>query len=185
MNFFIFRYQIKPHAFVNFSGYRLAKVMEIILYPSESIMFAFIIFLIISTLQAYSQNGVTLRLYVKEALKGETMISVTIYIAELETGVVTNTYGFYSITLPAGKYKVEYRCIRYKAIIRDFDLTDNHRVDIEFVEEARQMEEVVIRADRINQNVSSIEMSINLLDMKESSEIGNYRWITIMNWVKV
>lgn len=54
-------------------------------------MFAFIIFLIISTLQAYSQNGVTLRLYVKEALKGETMISVTIYIAELETGVVTNT----------------------------------------------------------------------------------------------
>ena len=95
------------------------------------------------------------------------MISATIYIVELETGVVTNTYGFYSITLPEGKYTVQYRYIGYKSISRNLDFSVDQRVDIELVEEAKLIEEVIIRAERIDKNVSSIEMSINRLDMKE------------------
>ncbi len=129
--------------------------------------FAFVIILTISVLQANSQNSVTLSGFIKEAANGETMISATVYIVDLETGVVSNTYGFYSITLPRGKYTVQYRYIGFTTISRKIDLTDDQRVDIELVEETRVIEEVVVKADRIDQNVSSIEMSINRLDMKE------------------
>ena len=39
--------------------------------------------------------------YVKEAVSGESLIGVNIYLPDRKTGTVTNNYGFYSITLPA------------------------------------------------------------------------------------
>jgi len=116
---------------------------------------------------AISQEKATLNGYVKEASNGETMIGATVYIVETKTGVVTNTYGFYSITIPQGSYTIEYRYIGYQTITKNVELFTDQRIDIELQEEAREIEEIVIRADRIDHNVTSTEMSVNKLDMKE------------------
>ena len=115
----------------------------------------------------HSQEKATLNGYVKEASNGETMIGATIYIVETKTGVVTNTYGFYSITIPQGSYTIEYRYIGYQTITKNVDFFTDQRIDIELQEEAREIEEIVIRAERIDHNVTSTEMSVNKLDMKE------------------
>ena len=39
--------------------------------------------------------------YVREAVSGESLIGVNIYLSDHKTGTTTNTYGFYSITLGA------------------------------------------------------------------------------------
>ena len=39
--------------------------------------------------------------YVRESGSGELLIGVTVYLPQLKTGTATNTYGFYSLTLPA------------------------------------------------------------------------------------
>jgi len=44
--------------------------------------------------QTYTISG-----YLKDASNGEAMISATVYVAEISSGTLTNTYGFYSITL--------------------------------------------------------------------------------------
>ena len=49
---------------------------------------------------SYSQEKFTISGTVKDSLSGETLIGVTIAIAELKTGTTTNEYGFYSLTLP-------------------------------------------------------------------------------------
>lgn len=131
---------------------------------SRLAMFMAFIFL---SLTGVAQEKATLSGYVKEAANGETMIGATIYIPELETGVVTNTYGFYSITVPPGSYTVEYRYIGYLTITRPIEIQEDIRVDIELEEEAQQIQEIVIQAERLDRNVTSIEMSINKLDMKE------------------
>jgi hypothetical protein len=43
----------------------------------------------------------TISRYVKEAVSGESLMGVNIYLPDYKTGTTTNTYGFYSITMPA------------------------------------------------------------------------------------
>ena len=43
--------------------------------------------------------------YIKEKKSGEVLIGASVYLLELpKIGAVTNSYGFYSITAPAGTY---------------------------------------------------------------------------------
>ena len=63
-------------------------------------------------------QNVTLSGVVLEASSNETLIGVTIAIPELFTGVITNEYGFYSISLPYGTYDVQVSYVGYQTIIR-------------------------------------------------------------------
>ena len=51
------------------------------------------------TAQHYTISG-----YVTDAAAEETMIGATLYDHAHGNGTVTNTYGFYSLTLPAGEW---------------------------------------------------------------------------------
>ncbi|MBL4655705.1 MAG: carboxypeptidase-like regulatory domain-containing protein [Bacteroidia bacterium] len=46
--------------------------------------------------------------YIKDDESGELMIGATVWVKELKTGSSTNSYGFYSITLPEGNYNLEF-----------------------------------------------------------------------------
>ena len=59
------------------------------------------------SLFASSQSKYTLTGTVKDAYSLETLIGVNIIIPDLQTGTISNEYGFYSITLPEGKYNIE------------------------------------------------------------------------------
>src|SRR5688500_13400533 len=43
---------------------------------------------------------------IRDANTGDALIGASVYISESQTGTVTNPFGFYSITLPAGTYTV-------------------------------------------------------------------------------
>ncbi|MCK5102615.1 MAG: carboxypeptidase-like regulatory domain-containing protein, partial [Cyclobacteriaceae bacterium] len=51
---------------------------------------------------------------IRDMKSGESLIGATIYINELKSGSITNAYGFYSITIPAGNYHFTYSFIGYK-----------------------------------------------------------------------
>ena len=74
--------------------------------------------------------------------------------------------GFYSITLPAGNYTIEYRYIGFVVQRRDLVLSANRRIDIELKEEEAQLAEVVVTAKPEDRNVTSTEMSVAELDIK-------------------
>ena len=56
--------------------------------------------------------------HVKDASSGEELMFATIYVDEVAKGVTTNTYGFYSITLPNGVYTVKYSFVGLKTIVK-------------------------------------------------------------------
>ncbi|HEX2934403.1 MAG TPA: carboxypeptidase-like regulatory domain-containing protein, partial [Bacteroidales bacterium] len=81
----------------------------------KTIFRTFLILLILcsSNLQTFadgdkSADRYTLSGYIKDAENGEVLIGATVYISNLKIGAVTNLYGFYSITLAPGDYKVIY-----------------------------------------------------------------------------
>ena len=61
--------------------------------------------LLITGLYSYAQEKHTISGTIKEKRSGEVLIGASAYLMELpKTGTVSNAYGFYSITAPAGNY---------------------------------------------------------------------------------
>jgi hypothetical protein len=122
--------------------------------------------LLCTSMAATGQNKQTVSGYVKDQSNGEGLIGVSVYVREVETGVVTNSYGFYSITLPAGNYTLVYSYIGYQKQALPVTLDADKTMNIEMQAESSQLEEVTISTKKADENVKSIEMSVNKVEMK-------------------
>ncbi len=102
--------------------------------------------LLLSCSVAYAQKH-TISGYVKEEGSGELLPGVTIYIPELKTGTVTNTYGFYSLTLEEGEYEISYSFIGYEPIKKSVLLKESQAINVHLATATTALNEVVITAD--------------------------------------
>lgn len=112
-----------------------------------------------------AQEKVTVNGYIKDASNGETLIGATAYIQELGVGATSNEYGFYSISIEPGTYKLEFAYLGFSSQIQTIDLTENTKVDVELSEGGVALEEIVVTAEPEDKNVTDIEMSVNKLDI--------------------
>src|SRR5688572_33494671 len=85
----------------------------------------------LSVTVALSQDKVTLNGYVKDADNGEELIGVTVYIPALKAGAVSNSYGFYSITVPKGTYEIQFSYVGYKFQAIEKELLGNTAYNVE------------------------------------------------------
>lgn len=129
------------------------------------------IFLVYS-INAYSQNRFTLSGTVTEISSNETLIGVTIAIPSLATGVITNEYGFYSITLPKGTYEVRVSSLGYRDIVQKIDLSaTDQQINFQLMEAAEQLEEVVVTENVERLNIRKPQMSVNSLSVETIKKI--------------
>jgi outer membrane receptor for ferrienterochelin and colicin len=99
---------------------------------------------------------------VRDGDDGEDLIGVSIAVVSAgNVGATTNAYGFYSISLPEGKYTFRFSYIGYAVSEMEIDLTADMRLNVTLNADVRQLEEVVVSAQSRNVNVSNPEMSIN------------------------
>lgn len=113
----------------------------------------------------------TLSGYVRDAADGEALIGATVFVPSTGAGVVTNAYGFYSITLPKGSYEIRFSFVGYSDIRRSVELYQNLRLDVELQAESRQLEEVVVSTDGEGAEIRGIQMSVNRLNINTISRI--------------
>ena len=119
-----------------------------------------------------SHAALTVSGYIKDAANGEGMIGVSVYVKETGTGAVTNSYGFYAITVPAGNYNLVISYVGYAKQTQTVDLTDhNISLNVELKQEGKQLQEVVVSTNREDANVKNIEMSVNRIDVKTLKRI--------------
>ena len=97
---------------------------------------------------------------------GEDIIGVNIYVASLKTGVATNSYGFYSLSLPAGNYALEFSYLGYESQIINVNLSENKKIDIKLKIADNVLSEIVVSGEKKNQNVVNPEMSVQKLTSK-------------------
>lgn len=121
--------------------------------------------LCISSITLFGQSKHTINGYLKDASNGETLIGANVYVKELATGSTSNEYGFYAISIPPGEYTLEYSYLGYQTVERKVTLSDNIKIDIEFEAEGIALEEIVVKGEAENANVSETEMSTNKLDI--------------------
>ncbi len=74
----------------------------------------------------------------------ELMIGAAVYVGETGIGVITNSYGFFSLTLPRGSYTLRASFLGYSTAIRELELSGNLIRDIQLKPVPFLMKEIVI-----------------------------------------
>ncbi len=108
----------------------------------------------------------TLSGYIKDADSGETLIGASVFIPSLASGATSNEYGFYSLTVEPGTYKVEYAYLGFNTKEVEITLNGNLTKDVELGEDIVDLVEVVVTSEAEDKNVTSTEMSVNKLDIR-------------------
>jgi len=112
---------------------------------------------------AFGQQEYTISGVVTDLNTGETLIGVNVLIPELRAGVITNAYGFYSITLPQGTHELIYSTLGYTIERRSIVLNASMVIDVALGENAEELDEVVIKADVEALDITTPQMSVNSL----------------------
>ncbi|MEY2970054.1 MAG: hypothetical protein RLZZ599_427, partial [Bacteroidota bacterium] len=124
------------------------------------------------TLSTQAQN-VTLSGYIRDAATGEELINASI-INEQRQGTVSNIYGFYSLTLPAGKYTFTVSYIGYENQVLTLNLKESQSLNFELGEATNQLEEVEVTAKKLDENLNRAEMSTTQLSAKQIKAIPQF-----------
>ncbi len=124
----------------------------IALFFTVMVLFSALTFLSAQTTR-YTVSG-----YVYEKGSRETLVGANIYESNLRIGSTSNTYGFYSITLPADSVVLIFSYVGYVPEIRELVLTGNLRLDIE-LDPAIELQEVVVTDERLTRISQSVQMS--------------------------
>ncbi|MEM8762787.1 MAG: TonB-dependent receptor [Bacteroidota bacterium] len=129
------------------------------------------LFFLFSLSFSFAQQRYTLSGTVREASSNETLIGVTIAIPELKTGTTTNEYGFYSITVPSGEYKIIASYLGFADIPQTVSLNTNTKLDLQMTEETQELEEVVLTEDVERIDIRKPQMSVNNLAISTIKQI--------------
>ncbi len=131
-----------------------------------------IILLVAWGISTFAQPKFTISGNVKDKKNGEDVIGSLITVNELNgVGTATNAYGFYSLTLPKGTYEIKITSLGYQSMTQKINLDSNIVLNIPLSEESKQLEEVVVNAERVDRNVRDAQMGVQQLDMKEINKI--------------
>lgn len=105
------------------------------------------------------QNRNTISGYIKETGSGESLTGVNIYIPSLKTGAVTNTYGFYSLTVQSSDtVELFFSYIGYRTETKKIVPAGNIELNIE-LQPNLLLGEVTITAETSERPSQSVQMS--------------------------
>lgn len=136
-----------------------------IFFSFRRIIFFVVFFILIQNIEAQDIKKITIKGNVTDSDNGEELIGATILVKQKETGVVTNVYGFYSITLPKGKYTLVFSYIGYLSQEIEVSLEENKTLNVQLKEDKNELEEIVVLGEEVNQNVISLEMGVSKLEV--------------------
>jgi len=108
---------------------------------------------------------------ISDKKSGETIIGATILVKETGKGTVSNSYGFYSLSLPKGKYTLIFSYISFKTYTQQIELKQNALINVSFTELENNLDEVEVTTKGGNENVKSTQMGVVKLDMAEIKKI--------------
>jgi len=134
-------------------------------------LFVAFFLLIFSFIDAFAQQF-TLSGTVRDASSGETLIGATIKIKDLPSvGASTNTYGFYSISIPIQEYTLQISSVGYITQEKEVNLFDNMHMDVLLVP-ANQLDVVEVNAvSSSREHLESPQMGSNKISIKEINNV--------------
>ena len=123
------------------------------------------------SLSLQAQKKFTISGVVADEKNKETLIGVSLFVQETKTGLVTNEYGFYSITLPEGEYTLLVNYMGYQTVTEKITLNQDLKKNFYLSVSSQQLDEVVIVDNKKRVDIRKPEMSVNKLTIQEIKEM--------------
>lgn len=130
-----------------------------------------ILLFLITSSYSYSQEAYTLSGIISEESSSETLIGVNVIFNDLLKGTTTNSYGFYSISLPKGTYTVEISYIGYQTIRKEIILTKNVKENFSLDFSSEEIDEVIVKSSSTIINLKKPEMSVHKINVSTIKEM--------------
>jgi len=120
--------------------------------------------------RTFGQNKFTVSGTITDKKTGEALIGATIKdTSNSSNGAISNEYGFYSLTLPAGNYKLEVVYLGYKQEELSISLDKNVSKNISLGPSENELSEVTV-TDKANK-ITSAQMGSEKMSVKEMNMI--------------
>jgi hypothetical protein len=114
--------------------------------------------MLLSLNTSFSQSNFTISGHVQDSSSGEQLLGATVWCENISIGVAANIYGFYSLTLPAGKHTIMARYIGYEPQRFEVDLSSSVKMEINLVA-GTTLGEAVVTGDAFNKIEDVVQMS--------------------------
>lgn len=112
--------------------------------------------------QSYTISG-----FVSDVESGEKLIGANLWVANENSGTVSNNYGFFSLTLPAGPKYLQVSYLGFESRYFEINLQADLALNIELGTEAVHLDDIEIVADRAENAVTSTQMGAIDVSLKE------------------
>ncbi|MBD1431663.1 TonB-dependent receptor [Sphingobacterium sp. DN00404] len=122
------------------------------------------------SINAFAQQ-VVLNGVIRDAESGETLIGAVVLAEPGLQAASTNAYGFYSLALSEGKHRVTFSYVGYQSHSEEIDISDSQRLNVELRRGNNTLEEVVVSAERKDDNVSNPQMGVLNFTMEEVKNV--------------
>jgi hypothetical protein len=119
----------------------------------QLLLFLLLLFTVLSSAQSYTISGL-----ITDETSGETMINASVYEFNSRKGTVTNSYGFYSLTIPKGQANLQFSYVGFLTQNKKFNLTKDTVINIRLKTSLELQEVTVIGHQKIS-GVQSTQMS--------------------------
>ena len=127
------------------------------------------LFAMISSLNA--QSTAILSGSIKDKQTGESLIKAVVRIQELpNAGIISNEYGFYSLTLPSGNYSVMISQVGYETLVQKIKLDSSQSINF-YLQTKNVLKEVVVESSRKNDNLTKAQMGTETINMSAISKV--------------
>ncbi len=108
--------------------------------------------------------------YVRDLTNGEPIVGATLYNETTKTGVTTDQFGYYSISLPTGRSKLKVSYLGMQDAVRQIMLYSDGKLDVELKESVTSLNEVIVESDK-GANVSGTQMGLEKIDIKTMKQV--------------
>jgi hypothetical protein len=116
-----------------------------------------------------NKSTVTLAGYIKDSKTGESIIGATVS-AGKDAIVLTDQFGYYSLSLPRGRHVVIISSSGMNDVRRQINLNEDGKLDVELSGKVSSLKAVIVVAEK-NSNVKSTQMSVEKLTIKTIKQV--------------
>lgn len=126
--------------------------------------------ILLLSLHSFAQQKYTISGTIKSKAKGETLIGATVRVNG-GGGTTTNEYGFYSLTLPQGKYKLEITSMGLQSSVHEISLRKDTVMNISLDDESVSLAGVTVTGTSTRRSLGTPQMGLEKLTTKEMKNV--------------
>jgi hypothetical protein len=108
---------------------------------------------------------------ITDAVTGEALLGATLYIEDLEISLASDVEGKFRMSAPVGVYLAQIRFVGYEPMSQYVRILSSQSWNIDLLPEAFELNEVIVRDETDNSNVTSVQAGIEKLSIQQIKQL--------------